>query len=188
MADEYKINVKDVDDTSSPPAGAYYIPTDDLGSGGGGSSELPAVTSDDNGDVLTVVSGAWAKADPPSSLPAVTVSDNGDVLTVVEGAWAKAAPAGAGGFFLVTITWDDVNPTCDKTYAEITAAFEANMMIVLHYGQAIMPANIEYFEEDNVVYIATMASVEPDSGVYQTLFTITSDGIIGVELKYPSGN
>jgi len=32
------------------------------GGGGGGGSDLPAVTSDDNGDVLTVVEGEWAKA------------------------------------------------------------------------------------------------------------------------------
>ena len=33
-------------------------------SGGGGGSDLPEVTSEDNGDVLTVVEGAWAKAKP----------------------------------------------------------------------------------------------------------------------------
>ena len=32
--------------------------------GGGGGSSLPAVTSEDNGDVLTVVNGAWDKAAP----------------------------------------------------------------------------------------------------------------------------
>lgn len=53
--------------------------------------ELPAVSSSDNGDVLTVVSGKWAKADLPTELPAVTADDDGDVLTVVEGAWSKAA-------------------------------------------------------------------------------------------------
>ena len=60
-------------------------------SGGSGSS-LPAVTDADNGDVLTVVDGAWAKAAAPTELPAVTAADDGDVLTVVEGAWAKATP------------------------------------------------------------------------------------------------
>ena len=61
----------------------------------GSTIELPAVTSEDNGDVLTVVEGAWAKAEPAtptSELPTVTSEDNGDVLTVVEGAWAKATP------------------------------------------------------------------------------------------------
>ena len=55
-------------------------------------TDLPAVTSDDNGDLLTVVSGEWAKADPPTELPAVTAGDDGDILTVVDGAWAKADP------------------------------------------------------------------------------------------------
>lgn len=65
----------------------------------GSTIELPAVTSDDNGDVLTVVEGAWAKAElptPTSELPTVTSDDNGDVLTVVEGAWAKATPSAGG--------------------------------------------------------------------------------------------
>ena len=31
--------------------------------------ELPPVTTTDNGDVLTVVEGAWAKADVPKELP-----------------------------------------------------------------------------------------------------------------------
>ena len=45
MADEYKINTRDVDDTSELPSGAYFIPTDDIGSGGGGGgSEVFTVT------------------------------------------------------------------------------------------------------------------------------------------------
>lgn len=50
--------------------------------------ELPAVTGADNGNVLTVVSGKWAKATIPSQLPAVSATDNGSVLKVVEGVWA----------------------------------------------------------------------------------------------------
>lgn len=49
--------------------------------------ELPAVTGADNGNVLTVVSGKWAKAAIPSQLPAVSATDNGSVLKVIEGAW-----------------------------------------------------------------------------------------------------
>lgn len=54
-------------------------------------TELPAVTSSDNGKVLKVVSGAWAKAAETKELPSVTTSDNNKVLKVVSGAWAKAA-------------------------------------------------------------------------------------------------
>lgn len=53
--------------------------------------ELPAVTSSDNGYVLTVVNGKWAKAAIPSQLPAVTAANNGQVLKVVEGVWALGA-------------------------------------------------------------------------------------------------
>ena len=38
------------------------------GGGGGGGSDLPAVTSADNGDLLGVVNGAWSKTDPPYSV------------------------------------------------------------------------------------------------------------------------
>lgn len=55
-------------------------------SGGG----LPEVTTDDNGKVLSVVAGKWAKAEASGGLPEVTASDNGKVLSVVEGEWAKA--------------------------------------------------------------------------------------------------
>ena len=46
---------------------------------------LPEVSASDNGDILRVVDGAWAKAD--AELPAVTASDNGSVLKVADGAW-----------------------------------------------------------------------------------------------------
>lgn len=53
----------------------------------GSTIELPAVTGADNGNVLTVVEGKWAKAAIPSQLPAVSATDNGSVLKVIEGAW-----------------------------------------------------------------------------------------------------
>lgn len=55
----------------------------------GSTIELPGVTASDNGDVLTVVGGKWAKA--ASGLPEVYPNDNGKVLTVVDGEWAKAS-------------------------------------------------------------------------------------------------
>ena len=56
----------------------------------GVSIEFPDVTSEDNGKVMKVVEGAWAKANEETVLPAVTSDDNSKVLTVVEGVWTKA--------------------------------------------------------------------------------------------------
>ena len=53
--------------------------------------ELPKVTAENNGQVLTVVSGAWKAANAAKELPTVAAGDDGKVLTVVSGAWAAAA-------------------------------------------------------------------------------------------------
>jgi len=93
-------------------------------------SVLPEVTAADNGDVLTVVDGAWAKAAPQTELPSVSSSDNGDVLTVVNGAWAKASlpenllPTYEFGFTVTPGQTEGeliVTPGSGSTYAEITA-------------------------------------------------------------------
>lgn len=95
-------------------------------------AELPAVTATDNGDVLTVVEGSWAKAEPASQLPAVTASDNGDVLTVVSGEWAKAA-APAGGVFVVhgEIDGDTGVLSVTESFADVKAAYEAGKNLLL---------------------------------------------------------
>lgn len=78
-------NADDVADISTIADMINKIATVVTGAGAG----LPAVTSEDNGNVLTVVGGKWAKAAAPTELPAVTSEDNGDVLKVIEGVWAK---------------------------------------------------------------------------------------------------
>lgn len=51
---------------------------------------LPSVSSTDNGKILKVANGKWAKGNETVELPAVSADDNGKVLMVVEGAWAVA--------------------------------------------------------------------------------------------------
>lgn len=92
-----------------------------------GASRLPDVSTSDNGDVLTVVEGAWGKAAIPSQLPSVTGADNGNVLGVVEGAWAKMA-APSGGLDYSTseqdtgLKWVDGKTIYQKSYTGTTNA------------------------------------------------------------------
>lgn len=62
------------------------------------------------------------------NLPAITSDDNGDVLTVVDGKWAKAAPSGGGGILVATDTngtldktWQEIR---DADYAIVVQDFE----------------------------------------------------------------
>lgn len=92
--------------------------------------ELPSVTADDNGDVLTVVSGAWAKASVPTELPSVTAEDEGDVLTVnSSGEWAAETPE--VDVLQVATTGDPSAPTLTKTYKEIDDALDAGKFVYL---------------------------------------------------------
>lgn len=59
----------------------------------GATAELPKVTSTDNGKILLVSAGKWAKGDAPTELPAVTADDNGKVLKVADGAWGVGEDA-----------------------------------------------------------------------------------------------
>ena len=66
-------------------------------------------------------------------LPAVTSDDNGDVLTVVEGAWGKAAPSGGGSGVLVVTATEDADTgvlTLDKTASEIYSAMKSGGVMV----------------------------------------------------------
>ena len=74
----------DIPDNMEIPAALMKIAT-----AAASTIELPAVTAENAGQVLTVnAQGKWAAANIPSQLPAVSATDNGSVLKVVEGVWA----------------------------------------------------------------------------------------------------
>lgn len=95
-------------------------------------TELPAVTSSDNGKVLGVSSGEWEAVAAPSGLPAVTSSDNGKVLTVSSGAWsAQEASGGAPTTLSVTLasgSWSSAAPPTQTVTA--TGVTSSNTVIV----------------------------------------------------------
>lgn len=95
----------------------------------GGGSSLPSVSATDNGDVLTVVDGAWSKAPVPAELPETTSSDNGDILKVVNGEWEKAANSATSGM-IVTFTASGGTYSADKTLSEITEAWTSTKNVI----------------------------------------------------------
>lgn len=71
----------------------------DIYQGGGGGSDLPAVTSDDNGKVLAVVEGDWDKADAKSEVVTVALGETSlsNAMTALAN-FLAAAVASAGTF------------------------------------------------------------------------------------------
>lgn len=86
MADEYKINTRDVDDTTTPPAGAYYIPTDDIG----GKAPAPVVyavitTEGEPGDYTYHCDKTLAELLEAIEAGSYVVCRHGDIFSPISG-------------------------------------------------------------------------------------------------------
>lgn len=109
----------------------------------------------------------------PSKLPLVSDADNGDVLTVVNGAWKDAAPTGGGGGggFLVTVDTADgqtySNPSA--TIEEIKEAVVSGQVPYLLVRFQTAPDNYITFLT-NVFYLTGLEPSEsstPQHMVYE---------------------
>lgn len=84
-------------------------------------------------------------------LPSVTTEDNGDVLTVVDGEWSKASGGGGGGgVFVVNIQDGDEEGihVLDKTAKQIKDATNNGQLIVFCKTGANPDYDIEYSVEN----------------------------------------
>lgn len=81
----------------------------------------------------TTYSSSKIEAILPDGLPEVTSSDNGDVLTVVQGAWAKATPSG-GDCVVIQATYNsgtDLIVFGDYTQAQIYNLINSGKFVVI---------------------------------------------------------
>lgn len=81
--------------------------------------------------VYDAASGCWVSG-AVDALPAVSGTDNGKVLKVVEGAWAKADSSG-GGALMVGCTKGSGRYTLGATIGEIITAMSAGKPVIVHF-------------------------------------------------------
>ena len=120
-----------------------------------------------------------------SSLPAVTSEDNGDVLTVVEGAWDKASPSGGGNFVVNFSTQDYQTFTADKTFAQIESAIASGQNVVGSAIGYIMSA-VQYAEGEYIIFSAVVpTSATAISAITMTMDY--TDAVVVMETSISQG-
>lgn len=104
---------------------------------GGDISDLAAV--DDITVILNAIAAldTVKKISGATELPTVTAADNGEVLTVVNGAWDKAVPG--GGVLVVTATSMGPGSTLDKTWDEIYEGVKAGKLVFVRCDEGVDP-------------------------------------------------
>ena len=108
-----------------------------------------------------------------SSLPEVSADDNGDVLTVVEGAWAKAAPSGGGGGFdfAIETTRDGMGGVTftlkSGTYTQIRAKILVGQFVcgIIYLASPINDSGETGMEYSQMSLATTIFAVNESDGV-----------------------
>ena len=103
--------------------------------------KLPPVGSSDNGKVLGVSEGAWAKIAAPSGLPEVGADDKDKYLhtnaSTGDPEWASGGGGGAFVIHLTKTTEDGTTTyTADKTVGEIYEAAQNGPVLAIEFHES----------------------------------------------------
>ena len=111
-------------------------------------------------------------------LPEVSNEDNGDVLTVVNGSWGKAAPSGGGGIAFGCDTfftkWEQ-NPDYENVYDITIYAFSGNELHAIGTCDASREADGEMGEYVNIV-VGSITFTDSDYEIYEYLLYSAING------------
>ena len=129
-------------------------------------------------DVATIPDMIAAITALGSELPAVSADDNGKVMTVVEGAWNAAGASGGGDTFIVKVNRQPSKTAAavmpDKTLAEIYDAIMAGKTVVAEWYAQVSQTDFQH----GMLRLETY-TVRNDS-LNAVMFTaITSGGVVG---------
>ena len=117
--------------------------------------DVPEVGANDKDKYLhtNAETGAKEWSNVPSELPTVTIGDAGKVLGVNEsGVWVATNPSSGGGNVEIVKCIAGSPNTCDHTYAQLKAAYEAGKVLYcdsLYQGQHL--CGILSYEENQYV-------------------------------------
>ena len=123
------------------------------------------------------------------TLPNVSSTDNGNVLTVVEGSWAKAAPSGGGSdIFIADFYWGDDSYECNHTFAEIAEAYETGKTLIGTCNRQYMSISVVGVYQSSGLLRVEFTFWEPHFEVAnafaKSVISITEDAITETYIGY----
>ena len=120
--------------------------------------------------MLSEISGQLSGS---GGLPEVTAEDNGDVLGVVEGAWAKTEPVDKVAIYDVTISGDTANLDNQKTRIDIMNDLANDKIVFLRSNEHIFTVT-DKNQTPTFISITVDSSVNPTK-IQISVIRVSSD-------------
>lgn len=149
------------------------------------------------GEALEDITGVAVNGS--DALPAVTAEDDGDVLTVVEGAWANAAPSG-GGVFMAHAAPDETDPTkivINEAFVDAASAIQNDTPVILMAETGLGSALCLYPNEvsltddpdsaSSILFLTNPIVSNAGVTVFQVVW-LSDDSVELTQHKYPNNN